>query len=287
MGHIFLSYVSEDLKIAEKIRRDLEAAGFSVWRDKEQLQGGERWPERIRQAIQASTHVIVIWSANAGQSDFVEGECLQAQSVGVEIIPFKIDREPLPFYLLNRQFIDVAEIGYAAGLRKLLAGLGVFMEGTPPKHNLWLFLGIGAIVIFMIMAVLWGRSWISAITPTPTFTTTAAWTSTQAPVSPTMTTSLTPSMIPTSTITPTNTSAASPSPSITLTPSETMTPAVTLPAISEADCVPKGALRQKAYVNEALDGDSLKVRIEGNLYLVNYLGLVAPNREDDFGNYSH
>jgi len=170
MSQIFLSYASEDIKITENLRGDLEAAGFTVWRDKEKLKGGDRWTKRIAEAIKASSHVVVVWSPNAAQSDFVAGECLKAQEINAEIIPLIIEQEPLPVYVLNRQYIDSTEIGYAAGLQRLLSDLGKSVEEIRPiveKQQLHekrkkLFIGsaIGIIGIVIISFVYYLSIWV-------------------------------------------------------------------------------------------------------------------------------
>jgi endonuclease YncB( thermonuclease family) len=121
---------------------------------------------------------------------------------------------------------------------------------------------------------------------------------------PTSTFTATGTIIPTSTYTPSSTPTDTPSPSpdfsatasmttqpsrtptVGVTPSFTPTHAVTLPAITSADCVPKEARRWEAYVIEAIDADKIKVRIQGDIALIHYLGVEAPDKEAYFGIYS-
>jgi hypothetical protein len=51
-GCIFVSYASPDLEIARYIVSQLQRAGCMVWFDKEQLQPGEIWEEKLRDAIE-------------------------------------------------------------------------------------------------------------------------------------------------------------------------------------------------------------------------------------------
>jgi len=51
---VFLSYSHADrdlVDLSERLARDLEAKGFEVWLDKDQLQGSDLWAETITQAI--------------------------------------------------------------------------------------------------------------------------------------------------------------------------------------------------------------------------------------------
>jgi hypothetical protein len=50
-GTIFLSYASEDLEAAERIKTALEAAGVEVWFDKGRLQAGDDWDQKIRRNV--------------------------------------------------------------------------------------------------------------------------------------------------------------------------------------------------------------------------------------------
>jgi replicative DNA helicase len=50
-GHVFLSYVQEDVRAVDNLQRVLEAAGIRVWRDKNSLWPGQDWRSEIRNAI--------------------------------------------------------------------------------------------------------------------------------------------------------------------------------------------------------------------------------------------
>jgi TIR domain/SIR2-like domain len=51
-GCIFVSYASPDLEIARYVVSQLQKAGCLVWFDKEQLQLGEQWEEKLREAVE-------------------------------------------------------------------------------------------------------------------------------------------------------------------------------------------------------------------------------------------
>ncbi len=107
---------------------------------------------------------------------------------------------------------------------------------------------------------------IPTSTPTATPTNTATITLTPLPTftfTPTMTASITNT--PTITFTPT----------ITATPTSTPTPTSTLPPIAYGDCIPKEK-REVASVVEIVDGDTIKVDMNGKIYSVRYIGIDAP-----------
>ena len=63
--HVFLSYIHEDKDHVDNLQTTLEAAGFDVWRDKDQLFPGDNWELKIRQAIQGGTFVFVACFSSA------------------------------------------------------------------------------------------------------------------------------------------------------------------------------------------------------------------------------
>ena len=67
-NHVFLSYIREDKAHVDRLQATLEAAGFTVWRDKNQLFPGDNWELKIRQAIQGGTLVFVACFSNAHQT---------------------------------------------------------------------------------------------------------------------------------------------------------------------------------------------------------------------------
>lgn len=80
--HIFISYKREDAEYARVLRQSLRAEGFSVWWD-ENLQAGERWAEKIDEALISSRSVVVIWTSNSVESDWVRHEASIAKIRGV------------------------------------------------------------------------------------------------------------------------------------------------------------------------------------------------------------
>jgi TIR domain len=61
-GHVFISYVSDDSKVVDRLQNDLESAGVAVWRDRTSLGPGDRWKDSIRRAIAAGSFFICCFS---------------------------------------------------------------------------------------------------------------------------------------------------------------------------------------------------------------------------------
>src|SRR5947209_4640804 len=56
----FLSYSSADKKLAERLRKELTRDGLSVWSDESLIAPGEKWQQRIEEAIRSSDSILVL-----------------------------------------------------------------------------------------------------------------------------------------------------------------------------------------------------------------------------------
>jgi hypothetical protein len=65
-GHVFLSYVREDVDEVDRLQRTLEAAGIAVWRDTANLWPGENWRLKIREAITSDALVFIACFSSRG-----------------------------------------------------------------------------------------------------------------------------------------------------------------------------------------------------------------------------
>ena len=51
-----ISYASEDVDAAKRLREDLKDTGLNPWLDKERLIGGQNWEVSIKKAIKKSKY---------------------------------------------------------------------------------------------------------------------------------------------------------------------------------------------------------------------------------------
>ncbi len=101
MADIFVSYAKEDLAAVDLLTEDLEAKGFSVWYDTQLLPGHE-WRTRLREEIDQSRALIVVWTLHSKSSTFVQEEVDRARSADKPVIAlrergFKVEEVPLGF----------------------------------------------------------------------------------------------------------------------------------------------------------------------------------------------
>lgn len=71
---VFLSYSSADAPWAEKLEADLTLRGIRVFFDRTRLIPGQQWESQLAVSLQKSRNIVVLWSDNAGASDWVNRE---------------------------------------------------------------------------------------------------------------------------------------------------------------------------------------------------------------------
>ena len=88
-GAVFLSYASEDLAHAQRIKDDLERAGVDVWFDKADLNVGDEYELKIKRNIENCSLFVPVISRNCltPKRRFFRIEWNHAQSVAVQVPP--------------------------------------------------------------------------------------------------------------------------------------------------------------------------------------------------------
>jgi hypothetical protein len=133
---IFLSYSRRDGKLVERLRADLQAAGFNLWIDRKGLKVGQsNWQREIRKALSAADSVIYIGSPTAADSDYVGAEIAIAKEKQKPIFCVWADgsawSDSAPLGLVMAQYADLRGDAYAAGFAELVASLGGEERSAP------------------------------------------------------------------------------------------------------------------------------------------------------------
>ena len=97
MSDVFISYASADRTKAETLAQVLEQQGWSVWWDRT-IAPGQNWGKVIEQAIDAARAVIVLWSSDSVESEWVQTEAEEGRQRDI-LVPASIEtvRPPLQF----------------------------------------------------------------------------------------------------------------------------------------------------------------------------------------------
>jgi hypothetical protein len=220
---VFISYSRKDIKFARRLATDLENAGFDVWWDISDLQGGDDWVRFIPAAIETSRFFVVLLSPDSVKSEWVSKEYSYALRLRKKIVPAMIRQCDVPFALNTINYVDFINAEYATAVNKLLVALGSeplpempvtglkkFYKKLPPVFTKNPFFSIGAIIVLFAILLFAISNPFIPVTPPP---------------SDTPTTTSTPTLTPRPTDLDTDT--PTPTPSQTFTPTVSATPSIT------------------------------------------------------------
>lgn len=113
MADIFISYSSKDRKQAMTLVKRLQASGFEVWIDKQDIEGAAAWSGEIVQAIEHCKIVIILISHAGLSSDNVSKEVSLASAKHKKLVPVTLEHitltDELQYHLAGIQHIAYKE----------------------------------------------------------------------------------------------------------------------------------------------------------------------------------
>ena len=133
MSDIFISYARSTAAQAQQVADALRALGYGVWRDDE-LPAHRAYAEVIAERLSTAKAVVVIWSAEAVKSEWVQSEADQARA-DRKLVQMAIDGAKLPMPFDRIQCADLS--GWngdldAPGWRKVVASIAELAgQGAP------------------------------------------------------------------------------------------------------------------------------------------------------------
>ena len=132
MADIFISYARPTAKLTRAIAAALEAEGYSVWFD-EALPAHRAYADVIQERLDEASAVLVIWSRDAAQSQWVRSEANRAREKGT-LVQLRSDGSALPMPFDQIQCLDFQ--GWSGDLRapcwrQLLATTGELVGRGP------------------------------------------------------------------------------------------------------------------------------------------------------------
>src|ERR1051325_4249169 len=105
MADLFLSYAREDRDAAEALARALYNRGWTVWWDR-RVPPGQTFAEVIERELGQARCVIVLWSRNSLNSDWVKNEAAEAAARRA-LVPVRIENVTPPFEFRRIQAEDL------------------------------------------------------------------------------------------------------------------------------------------------------------------------------------
>jgi adenylate cyclase len=94
VSQVFISYARSTAAQAHAVAEGLRALGYEVWRDDE-LPAHRAYAEVIEERLQAAKAVVVIWSADAVKSEWVQSEADTART-DRKLVQLNVDGSKLP-----------------------------------------------------------------------------------------------------------------------------------------------------------------------------------------------
>jgi len=158
---VFISYAHADRPKAAALTKALEHRGLRVWWDPD-LRAGDPWARRIEEAVEAALCVVVLWSAQAVESQWVSAEA----RVGLDqkkLVPVRLDEAepPLVFREIQwRSFAGWDGEGEPPGIEELVADIeaaiarssaGATRERGQPTPGAWPWPALAALAAGLVL----------------------------------------------------------------------------------------------------------------------------------------
>ena len=120
MADVFVSYASANRERVAPMVAALEAEGWSVWWDRA-IAGGEAFDRAIEEAIDQARCIVVVWSAESVESEWVRTEANEGLERGI-LVPVAIDPVRPPLAFRRSQTLDFSAAPDFDGLTAAVAG---------------------------------------------------------------------------------------------------------------------------------------------------------------------
>jgi hypothetical protein len=117
---VFLSYSRADAQQVQPLRDELRRMGYRVFFDVQSIDPGEHWKRRLERSVRASRTLVLCWSERGRGSDYITFEYSRAEALGKPILPWLLDKTPLPAMLEIQGIVDADPVRVAAALQPKL-----------------------------------------------------------------------------------------------------------------------------------------------------------------------
>lgn len=127
MAKVFISHRGQDANKAERLARDIRAAGHQVWLDIWEVQPGDSIVRRINEGLEEADYVVVCYSMANATSPWMSREWMsslarQLESCGVRLLPALLTGRQIPAVIYDLKYADLIS-DWSTGLADLLRAI--------------------------------------------------------------------------------------------------------------------------------------------------------------------
>ncbi len=138
MSDIFISYDSADRPRVKHLVDELHRRGWSVWWDRT-VRPGQTYDKVIDAALSRARCVIVLWSRESVESDWVKTEAAEAKSRGI-LVPALLDvvKIPLEFRRIHAaNLVDCSGVFAGAEFEGLVEAVAAVLGDDARQSRRW------------------------------------------------------------------------------------------------------------------------------------------------------
>lgn len=132
---VFISHATEDTQFAHRLADDFQRLGVQVWVAPESIRPGEGWVEAIERGLAESSHMVVVLTPAALESEWVRKEtdvAIAQECKGlIQVIPLDVEPCEAPLLLGSYQMVSFRR-NYDTSLSQLVDILGVRVTPSEP-----------------------------------------------------------------------------------------------------------------------------------------------------------
>src|SRR5579864_2276977 len=144
MPGVFLSHSSKDKPFVGRLAIDLTIAGIPVWLDTWEMGPGDSLIDHIYGAIDRSSFLVIVVSADSVESKWVQKELKAAivkedRGEGPFVLPLRLDDVKLPIAIADRIYVNFYN-SYLDGFERLLSFLrkrGAHLQTIPLANRVF------------------------------------------------------------------------------------------------------------------------------------------------------
>jgi len=110
-ANIFISFASQDLKVANTICSAIEGRGFKCWISSRDILPGENFQSAIVRAIRGSRIMLLVFTGNSNRSEEMTKELALASQQKLMVVPLRVEdvtpNDAFAYEFATRQWIDL------------------------------------------------------------------------------------------------------------------------------------------------------------------------------------